>query len=113
MIYNYTPMPKYLTIKKSDIDGLGVFASEDIPVKKYLIIGPTHMIIYNDLYRLDFGGFINHSESPTCHLIEYNTINDIKLFSIIIDRPIMKGEELTLNYRDSFKILKMDMEINF
>tara|TARA_B110001450_G_scaffold230637_1_gene232016 strand:- start:68 stop:232 length:165 start_codon:yes stop_codon:yes gene_type:complete len=28
---SYRPLPKYLTIKDSDIDGLGLFASEESP----------------------------------------------------------------------------------
>jgi hypothetical protein len=33
---SYRPLPKCLTIKKSDIDGLGLFATENIPAKVYL-----------------------------------------------------------------------------
>lgn len=108
MEYNYRPLPRYLTIKPSPIDGLGVFAKEDIIVDKYIIFGPTHMLDGGVLYRLDFGGFINNSEDPNCFLIEYETKLDKKLFSILVDRNISAGVELTLNYNDSFKVLKLD-----
>ena len=37
---SYRPLPKCLTIRDSNIDGLGLFATEDIPGAVYL--GETH-----------------------------------------------------------------------
>ena len=38
----YRPLPEILTIKKSSIEGLGLYAQKDIKGKTYL--GITHML---------------------------------------------------------------------
>jgi hypothetical protein len=57
------PLPKCLTIKSSDIDGLGLFAAEKIPAKVYF--GETHFKIDSlaDCLRTPLGGWIYHSDS--------------------------------------------------
>ena len=40
---SYRPLPRYLTIKDSGIDGLGLFASDDIAAGTYA--GETHFKI--------------------------------------------------------------------
>ena len=62
----YKPLPKQLTIKKSLIDGLGLYALEDI--KKNSFIGITHVRdeqFENKYIRTPLGGFYNHSNDPT------------------------------------------------
>ena len=89
----YRPLPNYLTIKKSDIDGLGLFAVKFI--RKNTCIGVTHLtdFINKKLYRTPLGGFINHSEEPNCKLEE---IHRFKYLTTI--KTIKPGEELTLKY---------------
>ena len=41
----YNPLPEYLAIGPSDIDGVGIFAKEDIPAA--IIIGITHVYDLN------------------------------------------------------------------
>jgi hypothetical protein len=91
---SYKPLPDYLTIKTSQIDGLGLFAIKDIPSNK--IIGITHIKDnrFPDNYiRTPLGGFFNHSLNPNCIVlyegdyIKLATIKDIKI-----------GEELTAKY---------------
>ena len=62
----YKPLPDYLTIQPSKVEGLGLFAIKDIPA--YEVIGMTHAKWYgepNNLLRTPLGGFINHSDTPT------------------------------------------------
>ena len=62
----YRPLPKQLTIKNSPIEGLGLFATEDI--KSNSFIGITHIRdeqFENKYIRTPLGGFYNHSNEPT------------------------------------------------
>ena len=61
----YRPLPKQLTIKNSSIEGLGLFATENI--KKNSFIGITHIRdeqFENKYIRTPLGGFYNHSNEP-------------------------------------------------
>mgnify|MGYP001339791011 CR=1 FL=1 len=61
----YRPLPKQLTIKNSPIEGLGLFAVEDI--KKNSFLGVTHIRdeqFENKYIRTPLGGFYNHSNEP-------------------------------------------------
>ncbi len=61
----YRPLPKQLTIKNSPIEGLGLYAIEDI--KKNTFIGVTHIRdeqFENKYIRTPLGGFYNHSNNP-------------------------------------------------
>jgi len=62
----YRPLPKQLTIKKSPIEGLGLFATTNI--KSNSFIGVTHIRdeqFENKYIRTPLGGFYNHSNDPT------------------------------------------------
>ena len=62
----YRPLPKQLTIKNSSIEGLGLFATEEI--KSNSFIGVTHIRdeqFENKYIRTPLGGFYNHSNEPT------------------------------------------------
>jgi len=94
---NYKPLPDYLSIGPSSIHGAGIFANEDIPAG--VVIGISHIYDpeFKDNYiRTPLGGFINHSKSPNCELVDkdddyhYKTIRTIK--------KIQTGEEITLKY---------------
>ena len=60
----YKPLPDSLTIKSSDISGLGLFATEGIGQGTNL--GTTHIKIKDEIIRTPLGGFINHSNTPNC-----------------------------------------------
>lgn len=90
----YRPLPHMLTIKESEIEGLGLFATKDIdhPIE----LGITHIEnknFLNGLIRTPLGGFINHSTKPNCELIHHL---DKKHLRVIKD--IKAGEELTVTY---------------
>tara|TARA_R110002096_G_scaffold158829_3_gene324344 strand:+ start:3522 stop:3815 length:294 start_codon:yes stop_codon:yes gene_type:complete len=90
----YTPLPEYLAIGPSDIDGAGIIAKEDIPAD--VIIGISHVYdpdFENDYIRTPLGGFINHSNKPNCEFIEDN---DYKMLKTIM--RIDAQDELTCNY---------------
>ena len=87
----YRPLPFYLTIKESEIHGLGLYSLVKIP--KDTTIGMTHIQIENDLIRTPLGGFINHSDNPNCERKEYNNRWFLKTI-----KDIDKGKELTLEY---------------
>jgi len=92
----YRPLPDCLTIKESSIDGLGVFATEEIEAGK--VLGLTHIKdkkAENEYWRTPLGGFINHSDYANCHK-EENRFTE-NLF-IKTNRIIEEGEEITLNY---------------
>lgn len=89
----YRPLPEGFSIKKSPIEGLGVFATKDVP--KNHTIGRTHVFFKGEWVRTPLGGFYNHnSKNPTCSC---ETINDEKY--IIALREIKVGEEITTNYK--------------
>ncbi len=91
---SYRPLPDCVTIKSSDIDGLGLFSTEDIP--KDYIIGITHVYdsrFENDYIRTPLGGFFNHSDSPNCEAVILKDFIVIKTL-----RKILAEEEITAYY---------------
>lgn len=94
--YKYRPLPNIVTIQKSEIDGLGIFATSDIKPNEY--IGITHFkdarAEENGLIRTPLGGFLNHSADNNCVLKE----NPGGVLYMMTSKYINKGEELTLNY---------------
>jgi len=92
----YKPLPEYLSIGPSDIHGAGIFTTEDIP--KGIDIGISHIYDPNfqhDWIRTPLGGFINHSETPNCELID-DEDSDYK--RIRTTCKIVQNKELTLKY---------------
>ena len=98
----WRPLPDSITIKESKIEGLGVFATKDIPLDTDL--GISHIYdnrFPNNYIRLPLGAFIYHHEMPNCKAIvseSHESIGNIKHIRIITDKDILSGEELTLNY---------------
>lgn len=88
---SYNPLPENLTIKSSDIHGLGLYAIEDIP--KGTGLGKTHLLLNDEIIRTPLGGFYNHSEDPNCTKVEIG--RDKYLIAI---NDISKGEEITVKY---------------
>lgn len=93
-IRHYRPLPDFLTIKESGIEGLGLFTNEKINSQIDLGVSHIYHIDFEDNYiRTPLGGFINHSENPNCE-VRANA-SGLNLFTI---KPISPGEELTLKY---------------
>ena len=96
----YRPLPPYLTIKPSSVDGLGLFATE--PIKKSTSLGISHVSdrwMDNGYIRTPLGGFINHSNTPNCETL-YEIWKPLRrrVIRIITITDIKEGEELTLKY---------------
>ena len=89
---SYRPLPNSLTIKPSDIDGLGLFAREFI--KAGTLMGITHHL-RGEIIRTPLGGFINHSRTPNCELIDV----DQEYYRLQTLKDIVRGEELTISYK--------------
>jgi len=90
----YRPLPPYLTIKQSNINGLGLFAVE--PIKKSTSLGISHVFdkwFDNGYIRTPLGGFINHSTTPNC-----KTFKEGRFLSVLTITDIEIGEEITLKY---------------
>ena len=94
---NYKPLPDSLTIKESNIQGLGLFAVERIPAGRFLGMGGIKAEVADDgVWRTPLGGFINHSDVPNCVKTEKDTAKYI--FLSVGDTDIEAGEELTIMY---------------
>jgi len=90
----YKPLPKEVTIKKSYIEGLGLFANENLVSNTELGISHIKDKRFEDNYiRTPLGGFVNHSTAPNCEF--YIDDDYIKLRTI---RHINMGNELTAEY---------------
>ena len=108
----YQPLPDCLTIRESEIHGLGLFATEDIPEGTNL--GIAHVLIPHaeDVFaqsycRTPLGGFYNHSDSPNCEIksiIKYfiDSSSHHRLVTTIMElftkKDIKEGEEVTSRY---------------
>jgi SET domain-containing protein len=90
---NYRPLPSYLTIKDSPIDGQGLFAIKDI--ESNTLVGITHIYRWEGIMRTPLGGFINHSDKSNCKLVREEKSSESRLLTIEF---IKSGEELTLKY---------------
>lgn len=89
--YTYKPLPSYLTIDNSSIEGLGLIATKDIPEGIY--IGASHLVYYDQVVRTPLGGFINHHRLNNCVLVK-----DADKYFLKTIKDIVPDEELTLNY---------------
>ena len=87
----YHPLPDQLYIRRSSIDGMGLFAKEDI--EGNVNLGLTHIVVDGELIRTPLGGFVNHSDEPNC--IKLKEGNRYNLFTL---RDIKVEEEITLKY---------------
>ena len=108
----YKPLPNSLTIKQSSINGLGLFAKEDIDQGTNL--GMSHLELGQKIIRTPLGGFINQSNIPNCAKIkllmtrqEWNNRTDLpnnkfninfKKWNLVTLQDIKEGEELVVRY---------------
>ena len=87
----YQALHSWLHIRDSPIAGQGIFAREEIPAG--MVLGMSHLIVDEVIYRTPLGGFINHSDDPNCVKWQEGDKYFVKTL-----RPIHKEEELTLKY---------------
>ena len=94
----YKPLPSYIQLKKSKIDGYGLFAKKHID--KNTNLGLSHVSIKeptNMWIRTPLGGFINHSKKPNCEI--FTDSENKNLFFIYAIKDIKKETELTIKYK--------------
>ena len=90
----FKPIPDYLTIKKSDIHGLGYLPLKKL--KKGVELGISHVKDDRFLHgyiRTSLGGFFNHSTTPNCEAVYENDFIKIRTLSIV-----NSGDEITVDY---------------
>ena len=100
----YKPLPESVTIKKSGIHDLGLFANQKI--NRATNLGTTHIKIGDTIFRTPLGGFINHANDPNCVKVELLMSNhddpklkfDYKKWNLVTIKDIKKDEEITLKY---------------
>ena len=100
----YKPLPSYVTIKASKVNGLGLFALENIVLGTNL--GMSHIKFNGTIFRTPLGGFINHANDANCVKAELLMTNhdnpkhkfDYKKWNLITIKDIKEGEELTVRY---------------
>jgi SET domain-containing protein len=99
----YKPLPDNLTIADSTVEGLGLFATKDIPMDTNLGISHIKDSRFQDGFiRTPLGGFYNHSEEPNCHTVADDhaySHSQFKLVSLVTNRDIKSGEELMCRYQ--------------
>ena len=79
----YRPLPDSLTIKRSPIEGLGLYATKDIKTNTF--IGLTHIYdtnFENNYIRTPLGGFYNHSNNPNVVRMISNELPKLKFGDI-------------------------------
>ena len=79
---------------KSEIHGLGVVATKDIP--SGVSLGVTHIVddrFQDGHIRTPLGGFYNHSDYPNCEKHYFGDFVYLKT-----TREIKAGEEITCRY---------------
>ena len=100
----YKPLPESLTIKTSNVDGLGLFAKEGIAQGTNL--GMSHVVIGSGIIRTPMGGFINNSNDANTGKVELRIDEKddellkiaTKKWNLVTLRDIKEGEELTVRY---------------
>lgn len=87
----YEPLPPCVTIDKSEIHGLGLFATRDIPAD--IELGMSHFYWGEQLQRTPLGAFYNHSDEPNVVKIRRDS-----RFFLLTTKDILPGEEITCKY---------------
>ena len=90
----FEPLASSLTIKRSHIHGLGLFATTEISSQTELGISHVKDDRFSHGYiRTPLGGFFNHSEKPNCE-----AVYDGDFIKIITLTNINLGDEITVDY---------------
>lgn len=90
----FEPLPSNVTIQKSKIHGLGLFAVANISAERELGISHVRDDRFSNGYiRTPLGGFFNHSTKPNCEAIYDGDF--IKIKTLV---NINSGNEITVDY---------------
>ena len=88
----YNPLPPSVTIKKSNIHGLGLWCVEKIEMGEE--IGISHFYWGEKIMRTPLGAFYNHSTTDD----NIEKVRRDSRFFMVAKRVIWPGEELLRNY---------------
>lgn len=94
----YRPLPDGLTIKQSNVQGLGLFATQDF--NPDVVLGIVHIENKNfphGYIRTALGAFYNHSDTPNCKNVK-GFWHQLPVCYLVTIKPIKAGEELTAKY---------------
>ena len=94
----YKPLPNGLTIKDSELQGLGLFATQDFDAD--VVLGIVHIKNKNfphGAIRTALGAFYNHSDNPNCKNVK-GFWHQLPVHYLITIKPIKEGDELTAAY---------------
>lgn len=94
----YKPLPNGITIKQSNVQGLGVFATKDFDAD--VVLGIVHVLNKNfphGAIRTALGAFYNHSDDPNCKNVA-GFWHQLPVKYLMTVKPIKAGEELTAKY---------------
>jgi|TARA_B100000586_G_scaffold115894_1_gene83488 hypothetical protein len=94
----YKPLPNCLTIRKSFIHGLGLFATEKI--EEGTDLGKSHYATDDEFIRTPLGGFVNRSNDPN---VKIKQGKSSRYFHAITTKTINAGDELTGGYKENWK----------
>ena len=96
----YKPLPDGLIIKKSSIEGQGIFTTKFI--EDNIKLGLSHIIVNGELIRTPLGGFVNHSDNPNCikvrGVLGLKDVEQYNKYFLYTIRDIKAWEELTCKY---------------
>ena len=101
----YKPLPDYITIKESPINGLGLFATEKI--KAHSLIGVTHhprKESEDGYIRTPLGGFGNHSDDPNCSKLLMEKV----VIGGLVHQKTLSQEKNSLGHIPYMKLKKLD-----
>ena len=94
----YRPLPDGLTIKESNVQGLGLFATQNFDPDT--VLGIVHINNKNfphGYIRTALGAFYNHSEDPNCNTLK-GFWHQIPVVYLVTKKSIKNGDELTAKY---------------
>ena len=94
----YRPLPDGLTIKASNVQGLGLFATKSF--EPNTVLGIVHIANKNfphGYIRTALGAFYNHSEDPNCKTLK-GFWHQIPVVYLVTKKSIKNGDELTAKY---------------
>ena len=94
----YRPLPDGLTIKASNVQGLGLFATQNFDPDT--VLGIVHINNKNfphGYIRTALGAFYNHSEDPNCKTLK-GFWHQIPVVYLVTKKSIKNGDELTAKY---------------
>ena len=93
----WRPLPDSVTIKNSDINGLGLFATTNIASGTNL--GMMRILVGSEWIRTALGSFSNHvNDNPAC--MTYSDVNKegYSCYHLKVIKDLIEGDELTLTY---------------